>query len=218
MKHVIHRSMTILGTASMVWLLASTALAQTVVGPSPEQPVPLTKPVLEVTKTSDTSTTVPDGVVTYTVSIKNTGNAAAQSLKLEDIMPIGFALTTSGKNSFTYTFLGELNPGQTVSTSYSARVDKNIAAFGEYVNVASVAAANHNPVTVRSAVTVKTPEVKGVATKTTEQKTSAPETSQVLGAETLTDTGIGQLDVFLALLGAGLIGAGALGLRRVKKS
>ncbi|MBI4092654.1 MAG: DUF11 domain-containing protein [Candidatus Kerfeldbacteria bacterium] len=218
MKQYLTKTLTVASLIVSGALLASTAAAQNVVGPSPEQPIPLTKPVLEVTKTADTSTTVPGGIVTYTVTVKNTGDAAAQSLKLEDIMPVGLSLTTTGKNTFTYTFLGELEPGKTVSTSYSAKVDKNIAAFGEYVNVVSVSAANHNPIAARSSVTVKAPEVKGVQTKTTTQPTASPPEGEVLGAETLTDTGVGQLDVFLALLGAGLIGTGFIGLRKANKS
>lgn len=196
--------------------LAMAAAAQEVVGPSPEQPVVLTKPVLEVTKTADLATVKPGDVVTYTVTVKNAGDGAALSLKLADVLPIGFEVTTNSKNTYDYTFLGNLEPGKTVLTSYSARVSHSIAANGQYTNVATVTASNHDPVTVRSTVTVSIPVVQGATTDQTEVvEEESTDDGQVLG---LAATGVGQLDVFLALLGTGMIGAGVVGLRRTRRA
>ncbi|MBI4089990.1 MAG: DUF11 domain-containing protein [Candidatus Kerfeldbacteria bacterium] len=198
--------------------LAVAARAQEVVGPSPEQPVALTKPVLEVTKTVDVSTAQPGDVVTYTVTVKNAGDGAAMSLKLADVLPVGFEVTTNGKNTYDYTFLGNLEPGKSVLTSYSARIGGSIAANGQYTNVATVTAANHDPVTVRSTITVSIPVVQGATTdqNNAELVEEQPiDDGQVLG---LAATGIGQLDVFLALLGTGMVGAGLFGLRRARRA
>ncbi len=189
--------------------LARLAGAQ-VVGPSPQEPVQLTKPALEVTKTADRTSAKPGDVVTYTVTIKNTGTAAATGLKVSDILPIGFTVTTNNANTYDFTFLGQLDPGQTTSTSYSAKV-VNVTANGEYVNVATVAASNHDPVTVRSTVNVNIPVVQGVTTEERGQESSGT----VLGAEDeLAATGPGALDLLIALAGLGLAGAGLVGLRR----
>ncbi|MBI4426268.1 MAG: DUF11 domain-containing protein [Candidatus Kerfeldbacteria bacterium] len=217
MKRAIVRTATVAAVAASM-ALAITAYAQEVVGPSPEQPVALTKPVLEVTKTADLATAKPGDIVTYTVTVKNAGTSAALGLKLADILPIGFEVTTNGKNTFDYTFLGNLEPGQTVSTSYSARVINSIAANGQYTNVATVSASNHDPVTVRATTTVNIPVVQGTATERKNSTTEATDEGQVLGAEDeLPATGVGQLDAFLALLGTGLVGAGLIGLRRTRR-
>lgn len=205
--------------AAAFFALAPAAQAEPIEG-GPSGSEQLTKPVLEVTKSVDVSTVNPGGVVTYTITVKNTGAGAATGLKVADILPVGLALTTTGKNTFDYTFLGQLDPGKTITTSYSAKVTNDITANGEYVNVATISAANHDPVTVRASVNVVIPVVKGATTteKPATQKTSEPE-GQVLGAaDELPATGIGQLDIFLALLGAGLIGAGLIGIKRTRRA
>lgn len=192
-----------------------------VVGPSPQKPVQLTLPLLEVTQSTNTPSTTSGGEITYSLTVKNTGTAPATGLKLTDVLPVGFNATTTGNNTYHYTFVGNLDPGQTVVTSYTVRVDSELPANGTYVNVATVEATNHDPVTVRSSIAVTAPEVKRPETTRTSPAKTAPSVEPegtVLGTETeLAATGVGQLDVALALLGSGLVGAGALGLRRLRK-
>lgn len=202
-----------------LFAVAQGTLAQTGIN-LPSGPVAATKPVLEVTKTSDVATTNPNGLVTYTVTIKNAGDGPALGLTLDDTLPIGFTITTTGKNTFHYAFLGQLDAGKTVSTSYTVNVAEDVAA-GTYVNAASVTASNHDPVVAKASVDVTIPEVKG-ATTTVEPTTTEPKDEtegKVLGAsDELTSTGVGQLDVFFSLLGSGLIAAGIFGLRRTRRA
>lgn len=188
--------------------IRTAAQAQTSLVPSNGQEQ--TAPTLIVEKTSDVTNVAPGDIITFTVSITNTGTGPALGVQLNDTMPVGFSLTTTGQNTYAFDFLGSLEPGQAFSTSYSANIAADVA-NGEYVNIATVRATNHTPVSDQSTVTVKAPEVKGAAT----QKTSTRPTGAVLGAaDELPATGVGQLDVFLALLGSGFFGAGLLGLRR----
>lgn len=200
-------------------LFASAPFVKAQVEGGPAGSSPVQKPVLEVTKTADVTTAKPEDIVTYTVTVKNSGAGAALDVKLSDILPVGFALTATGKNTFDFNFLGTLEPGKTFLTSYSAQVAKDIAANGEYVNVATVSASNHDPVTVRSTVNVNIPVVKGVTTNEGPKKKTESIAGKVLGAaDELPATGVGQLDVFIAILGSGLIGAGLFGLRRYRRA
>ena len=75
------------------------------------------KPVLNVTKTGCPGTTVPGGLLTYTISYSNTGSATAASAVLVDDIPAGTTVADAGggtvsNNGTVVTWqLGDLAPG-----------------------------------------------------------------------------------------------------------
>jgi uncharacterized repeat protein (TIGR01451 family) len=161
----------------------------------PAGTAPMAKPELAVTVSVDESTVNPGDSLTYTVVIKNTGSVATDSLKLKDVLPEGFSLSTTKASTYTYSFDGTLEPGQTVTDAYTVIVGDEVAA-GAYADDITVSATPATSVSTQTTITVVIPQVKGAETTLT-----------------LAETGVGQLDVFFALFGATLVAAGILGLR-----
>lgn len=171
----------------------------------PESQAPLAQPVLIVTKTAQPTSLKPGDQVTYTVTIENQGDGTATNVQLTDVLPIGFLLKSTGQNVFTYTFPNALQPGNSAAVSYTAEVANDLDP-GSYVNVASVTALGLDPVVARATVDVLAPT------------DSQPAGGSVLGAsDILPSTGVGQLDVFLSILGSGLTTSGVLGLRHLHR-
>ncbi len=97
--------------------------------------VAILTPALTLTKTADTATTTPGGVVHYTVTVTNTGQTPYAAASFSDSLAACWttprtandAAATSGGVSYsapTLTWTGALAPGATATITYSVTVDK----------------------------------------------------------------------------------------------
>lgn len=146
-----------------------------------------TEPELVIAKNVNVSFANPGDTITYTVTVKNIGEGAAIDVILRDALPDGFVFTDTGTKTKLWT-LGTIQPNESVTVDYEVTIAKSVVA-GFYDNLAIASAENHKPVTATAMV-----EVRPV---------------QVLAA-----TGIQLRDYLILLVGALLIAAGALMLRR----
>jgi uncharacterized repeat protein (TIGR01451 family) len=112
--------------------------------PTPVPPVVTQRAAkLTITKTAPASARA-GSLVVYTITVTNTGSAAATGVKVTDAVPSGLALVRSTR---TYSFkggkavwsIGRLAPGSSVSFRVSMRAGANVT--GTKNNVASVTAA-----------------------------------------------------------------------------
>ncbi|MEV5968235.1 putative Ig domain-containing protein [Kribbella sp. NPDC051952] len=125
------------GDRSLVVLTAAEGAGSTCPSASPapgcRAVVTVLMPGLTITKTADSSTTVPGGVVGYTISVVNTGETAYSPASLRDDLSVvladavysGDATATTGAISFSGTVLswsGALAPGAAATISYSVTV------------------------------------------------------------------------------------------------
>lgn len=181
----------------------------------PDRKEPAKRPLLSVIQTTDLTIATPNDLITYTVRITNSGDSPANQLKLQDILPVGFMLLANNKNTYDHSFPDPLDPGKTVTTSYTARLANDLA-DGVYSNIVSVSALLIEPITAQSTVTV-IPAAPSAQEEAIVPATGVPTTPTVLGAtddQTLAATGMQQLDVFFMVLGVAMIGSGVFGLRR----
>jgi len=85
------------------------------------------KPVLNVSKTGCPNTTVPGGLLTYTISFSNTGSATAANAVLVDTIPAGTEVADAGGGTVsngTVTWqLGDLAPGASGTKTLVVLVD-----------------------------------------------------------------------------------------------
>jgi uncharacterized repeat protein (TIGR01451 family) len=146
-------------------------------------------PDLEITKTADVPFAGPDTTVTYTVTVKNVGDATAVNVILHDRLPNGFTFVSGGGRDKDWK-LGDLEPGTARVINYPVRVSPKVKA-GKYTNVATARADNTNQVTAKHTLPVKVAKVLGLAA-----------------------TGPSSLDYALFTAGALLLLFGAFGLRR----
>jgi uncharacterized repeat protein (TIGR01451 family) len=131
-------------------------------------------PALAITKTADTTTSVPGGVVGYTITVTDTGETPytgatvtdALNGVLDDAAYNGDATATAGSVSFTspaLTWTGDLAVGASVTITYTITVDTPDAGDKTLANTATSTDAGStcppaDPVTACSAtVTVLTP-------------------------------------------------------------
>jgi uncharacterized repeat protein (TIGR01451 family) len=147
---------------------------------------------LAITKTADVPFAGPDTTVTYTITVKNIGEATAVNVVLHDTLPAGFTYVIGGGQEKTWN-LGNLEPGTSRVINYQVRLSSHLKA-GKYTNVADARADNASKVSARLTLPVKVGQVLGLAT-----------------------TGAGRTDLLIALSGALLILFGALGLRRSRR-
>ncbi|TDW24390.1 DUF7507 domain-containing protein [Kribbella kalugense] len=125
------------GDRSLVVVATAEAAGSTCPAASPapgcRAVVSVLMPGLTITKTADTSTTVPGGVVRYTISVLNNGETAYSAASLDDDLAMvmadavysGDATTTTGAIGFSGTVLswsGALAPGAAATISYSVTV------------------------------------------------------------------------------------------------
>lgn len=100
------------------------------------------KAKLAVTKTGPRAATAGQ-IVTYTITVKNTGKANATSVVLRDLLPSGYSLSgkvkgakfTSGTLSWKF---GTLAPGKSKTVKASFRINRSVG--GRRCNVATAAA------------------------------------------------------------------------------
>ena len=92
-------------------------------------------PVLEITKTGPEKAIVGD-LLTYTITVKNTGSGTAENVKLTDIIPKG--LSHAGGTSTLEAEFGDMEPGDERVCSVQLRAD----ARGNHCNKAVVESSN----------------------------------------------------------------------------
>ncbi len=120
-------------------------------------------PSLTITKTNDVvGFTNPGKSVTYTVTVTNAISATdtANAVVLTDVLPAGFTYTGIGGSTRTFN-LGNITPGSSVVTTYTADISASQAA-GVYTNTASAQGSNTTKVSATSPVDVRVPSVLGV--------------------------------------------------------
>lgn len=113
-------------------------------------------PILTITKSANVSFTNPGGIVDYTISVKNVGNAAGLNLKITDVLPSGlsyYATTTNGTWE-----LGNIAINETKTLTYQVLFADNLA-VGNYTNIAKAEITNGSTVTDDAVVEVRVPTV-----------------------------------------------------------
>jgi uncharacterized repeat protein (TIGR01451 family) len=162
-------------------------------------------PILAIEKSANVSVANPGNTIVYTVKVSNTGTAAATNVILTDILPTGFTTLDSGANTLVVN-LGTIAAGANVTTTYQT-VSSTTLPSGVYTNVVTASATNAASVSTSADVTLLVPEVLGIET---------PE-PEVLGAESLPETGTGMIDYVVALFGIMALGFGLRLTRPIKQ-
>lgn len=150
-----------------------------------------TQPDLEITKTVDKSTARPNDVLTYTITVKNTGTENATNVVVTDTLPKDLSFVHATGRTMTWS-VGTIKPGSSQNLTVEVRVASD-AKKGEYVNTATAVADGVDQKQATATVTVTVPKVLGLAT-----------------------TGTGPLDYLIALVGVSLIVFGLFGLKSPK--
>jgi uncharacterized repeat protein (TIGR01451 family) len=130
--------------------------AKTVIPPVEEK-----NPILKITKDVNVTFANPEDTVKYTVVVSNIGDATAINVVMTDVLPKGLSYPEGGTTK-TFT-LGDIEPGDSVTTTFDAVVDKD-AKKGNYINTATAKADNHGKVSDDATLEVRIPEVKGETT------------------------------------------------------
>ena len=94
-------------------------------------------PALKITKAVTPNDITVCDMVTYTITVENTGTGNASNVKVTDNLPAGVT-SSDGRNAMTWD-AGTLGTGQTRTFSFQAKAGKP----GSYVNNASAAADNN---------------------------------------------------------------------------
>lgn len=152
-----------------------------------------TAPNMTIVKKVSASTTNPGKVLTYTVTIKNTGDEDVTGVVLKDTLPKGFVFTGT-KDSKKSWDIGTLAPNHERVINYDVTVGSSVKG-GKYTNKAVASATNQESVTAKATVEVRVPEVLGLAT-----------------------TGPSLLDAGLAALGLALLAIGGFWFVRQRRS
>ncbi len=148
---------------------------------------------LTIAKSVDDTTATRGQKLTYTLVVTNTGDADATNVVVTDNLPDGFVFLATGKATRTWN-LGTLAAGATETLTYKVVVGNSVLA-GQHVNRAFVTADFFDPIVAEAIVTVRVPQVLGLA-----------------------DTGAGLKDLLMFVLGLGLMVAGGLTFRRLRRS
>lgn len=144
-----------------------------------------TEPKLTLNKVVTPNKVASGSIVTYRVTIKNTGDADATNVVLTDTLPKWLTFLSDGTSKKIWN-IGTLAAGHTRIINYDVKVS-NSATSGTYKNVAVLSADAQDPLTASAPITVIAPRVLGLAT-----------------------TGPSSRDALIALFGGLLMAAGAL--------
>lgn len=120
-------------------------------------------PVLNILKTVDSTFANPGDVVTYTVTINNSGKGMAANVVMTDTLPAGLYLYEDSQNTGERTKvyeIGDLAAGKDVTVKYDVYVDSKLGA-GTYDNIALATSDNHEKVSDDAALDIRTPAVLG---------------------------------------------------------
>lgn len=147
------------------------------------------EPALSISKTADRTSATLGDVIVYTITVKNTGNAPAHNVVIADALPNGMVNLTTGlaENSWEFDLI---NPGESKSVSFPVTITAKVRA-GKATNTAMAKADGVDAVKAKFTVTVRQPQVLGLAT-----------------------TGVGPRDYAIMGLGLLLVVTGAILLRR----
>ena len=149
----------------------------------------LSAPSLSITKSNDViGFTNPGKQVTYTVVVTNAIGATdtAHAVVLTDVLPAGFTYTVGGGSTKNFV-LGEIAPGASVVTTYTATIATSEAA-GTYTNTATASGSNATPVSATSTVEVRVPSILGVTNEPTMVVTKTVDTKSTNPGKTITYT------------------------------
>jgi uncharacterized repeat protein (TIGR01451 family) len=111
--------------------------------------------ILTITKTACPSTVVPGGVLTYTITVGNTGNAPATGVVITDTIPPGTSVVDAGgasQSGSTLTWSG-LSVANGSSVSKTVKVLVDAPSGSALTNVATADADNAEPVSTGNVVT-----------------------------------------------------------------
>lgn len=118
---------------------------------------------ITINKYVDKTTVKPGESITYTLNVKNTGNAVASNVEVQDSVPAGlqYQSSTAGcsspVNNIVKCFAGTLNPSEAKSFSIVFLVPSSLAQncpATSYMNQASITAGNAPTATSNSVLTV----------------------------------------------------------------
>lgn len=125
--------------------------------PTPPSTVAPGKPKLSLRKTASRGSVRPGATVRYRLTVRNRGNATAQSVRVCDDLPRGLTLVSRGggqlRGGQLCWTIKSLAAGRSVTRSFSARIDAN-ARPGAIVNRASVNAVGTKAVVAKRKVRV----------------------------------------------------------------
>ena len=124
--------------------------------------------------------------------MSNIGEADATNVVVTDNLPDGFVFRAGGKTTRTWN-IGTLTAGASKTLTYKVVVGNDVIA-GEHVNRAFVTADFFDPIVAQAIVTVKVPQVLGLA-----------------------DTGAGLRDLLTFVLGFVLIALGSLSFNKLRR-
>ncbi|MFH0828988.1 MAG: DUF11 domain-containing protein [Candidatus Kerfeldbacteria bacterium] len=147
-------------------------------------------PGLSITKVANVKTAKPNTSVTYTITVKNTGDVGATNVVVTDTIPSGLSFIGALGKTQTWE-LGTLAASETRTITVDVRVNSTILG-GSYTNVASAVA--DDVAMVQASATIKVPTVLGLAT-----------------------TGTSWFDYLIAMIGAALVAFGLFGLKKPKR-
>ncbi|MBN1779362.1 MAG: sortase, partial [Candidatus Buchananbacteria bacterium] len=116
-------------------------------------------PILLITKISDLDTAIPGDIITYTVTVNNTGDDTATNVEVGDVLPDGFIFTDNSTTSHTWS-LGDLATDESKTVTYTVKVADDIEA-GTYKNGAVAKADNHPLVYANKEIQVVIPQIAG---------------------------------------------------------
>lgn len=135
-------------------------------------------PQLSLLKTTSVETVEPGDELTYSLTFKNTGNADAKGLMLEDFLPINTTYVSSSTNGelvdgvVTWN-IGQLAVGQESTVTLTVRINSALADDTLISNTATLKGTGIQPITVQKNVLVNSRPILSL-TKSTDKTVVSP--------------------------------------------
>ncbi len=134
-----------------------------IISGGPEPPIVLGEegePMLSIDKTVNMKFANPGDEIEYKVVVANNGNLTAFDAVLDDTLPDGFTFSDDGAATRTVN-VGDIKSGEIKTFNFAVTIGDNVAP-GNYTNIATVSASNHDPVSDSADIEVRAIEVLGV--------------------------------------------------------